>query len=80
VVAGDARGLGELVDDDRRRRKVGVAEAEIDHVLAGAPKLPLELVDGGEDVRRQVRDAPELHSCEPYDNVTATAPGGVGRS
>jgi hypothetical protein len=61
VVAGDVRGLGELVDDDRRRRKVGVAKAEVDHVLAGAPQLPLQLVDGGEDVRRQVRDAPELH-------------------
>ena len=52
--------LAQLLDRDRRRRDVGVAEAEIDDVLPGPPQLQLQLVDGGEDVRRQRADAAEL--------------------
>ena len=55
------RGFGELLDDRSRRRDVGVAEPEIDDVAAFSPQPPLQLVDGREDVRRQVPDAAELH-------------------
>jgi hypothetical protein len=47
-----ARRLAELLDRDVGRREIGVAEAEIDHVLARAAKLELEVVDRCEDVRR----------------------------
>ncbi len=61
VVARVLGGLAKLLHGDLRRREVGIPEAEVDDVLAGAPQLQLELVDLGEDVRRQARDAPELH-------------------
>ena len=35
------RGLDQLVDDVRRRRAVGIAHAEVDDVLAGAPGLSI---------------------------------------
>ena len=38
VVARVARGLADLLDHVRRRREVGVAHAEVDHVLAGAAR------------------------------------------
>ena len=47
------------------RRQVGVAEAEVDHVLAGPPGLHLQPVDDGEDVRRQGVDPAELHGQPP---------------
>ena len=45
VVARVARRLAQLVDRDRRRRHVGVAEPEVDHVLAGSPGVHLQRVD-----------------------------------
>ena len=36
-------------------------EATVDDVPALAPQPPLQLVDGREDIRRQVSDAAELH-------------------
>ena len=53
MVAGVVRRLGELLDRDVGRRQVGVAEPEVDDVLAGSPCLDLQPVDDGEDVRRQ---------------------------
>ena len=64
VVAGVAGRLGQLLHRDVGRREVGVAEAEVDHVDAGSPSLDLQPVDDREDVRRQVRDAAELHPVE----------------
>ena len=61
VVAAVVHGLAELVDRGLRRRQVGVAEPEVDHVLAGSPGLHLQPVDDREDVRRQRGDAAELH-------------------
>ena len=66
VVARPERGLPQLLDGDRRRRDVGVAEAEVDHVVSLAPQLPLQLVDGREDVGRQVVDAVKLHFQKYY--------------
>ena len=51
VVARQQRGLAQLLDGDLRRRDVGVAEAEVDHVLAGAAQLELQALDLGEGVR-----------------------------
>ena len=62
VVPGVAGRLGQLVDRDLGRRQVGVAEAEVDDVVAGAPSLDLQRVDDREDVRRQPVDAAELHA------------------
>ncbi len=53
--------LLELRDRDLGRRDVGVAEAEVDDVLARPPQVELELVRDREDVRRQRADAAELH-------------------
>ena len=49
-----------------RRGNVRVAEAEVDHVAALAPKLALQLVDRRKDVGRKIVDSPELHvrQCE----------------
>ena len=60
VVDGLGGGLGELLDRDRGRGDVGVAEAEIDHVATLAPKLALQLVDGREDVRGEIVNSPKL--------------------
>jgi hypothetical protein len=57
VVAWVGGGLGQLLDGDARRRHVGVAEAEVDDITAGAPQFELQAVDLGEGVRRQ-RDYP----------------------
>ena len=67
------RRLGELLDDGSRRRDVRVAEAEVDDVAALAPQPPLQLVDGGEDVRRQVADAAELHRARGYERTAAAS-------
>ena len=61
MVRGLERGLAQLLDGDLRRGDVGIAEAEVDHVAALAPQLPLQLVDGREDVRRQLVDPVKLH-------------------
>jgi hypothetical protein len=61
VVPRVERGLAELLDRDRGRRDVRVAEAQVDDVPALAAQLALQLVDRREDVRRQVVDAAKLH-------------------
>jgi hypothetical protein len=61
VVCRPGRRLAQLRDGDVRRRDVGVAEAEVDDVAAFAAQFPLQVVDGCEDVRRQIVDAPKLH-------------------
>ena len=45
VVARVVRRLDELLDGDVGRRDVGVAEPEVDDVLAGSPGLDLQRVD-----------------------------------
>ena len=52
--------LGQLGDDMRRRRAVGIAHAEIDDVLAARAGRRLHRVDLGEDVGRQAADAVEF--------------------
>ena len=52
--------LDQFGDDMRRRRAVGIAHAEVDDVLPGAPRLCLGRVHFGEDVGRQAADAMEL--------------------
>jgi len=52
-----ACGLGELGHDVRRRRQVGVAHAEIDHVLAGGAGARLHGVHFREHVGRQALQA-----------------------
>ncbi len=64
VVAGVAHRFAELVDGHVGRGQVGVAEAEVDDVLAGSPGLDLEPIDDGEDVGRHVRDPAELHPAD----------------
>ena len=52
-----ARRLGQRGDDVRRRRQVGIADAEIDEVLPLLALLVLERVDAREEVRGQLADA-----------------------
>ena len=66
VIGRPERGLPQLLDGDRRRREIGVAEAEVDHIVSLVPQLPLQLVDGREDVGRQVVDAVKLHFQKYY--------------
>ena len=42
----------------------GLPKPEVDHVGACPPCLDLQVVDDREHVRRQVRDAPELHASD----------------
>jgi len=51
--------FGQLGDRHVRRRHVGIAEAEVDDVLAGPTQLQLEAVDLRERVRRQRTDPAE---------------------
>ena len=74
MVAGVVRRLGQLLDRDVGRGQVGVAEAEVDDVGAGSPRLDLQPVDDGEDVRRQVRDPAELHPPDGSDAGLAADP------
>ena len=53
VVRRPKSGLPQLLHRDLGRRNVGVPEAEIDHVTARAAKFSLQLVDFGEQIRRQ---------------------------
>ena len=66
-------GLAELFNRNLGRRDVGVAEAEVDDVDPVARRIDLELVDQLEDVRRQIRDAAELHGLDgSYDRLEVT--------
>ena len=71
-MTGFGGGLGELLDRDRGRGDVRVAEAEIDHVATLAPQLALQLVDGREDVGGEIVYSPELqgsHHQGEYDHA-----------
>ena len=59
MVAGILRRLGQLRDGHVRRGHVRIAEAEVDHVLAGAAQLELEAIDLRERVRGQRADPAE---------------------
>ena len=77
MVAREQRRLAQLLDGDLRRRDVGIAEAEVDHVLAGAPQLELQPLDLGEGVGREGVDPAELrHAADrrkaPSASRTAT--------
>ena len=74
VVARVADGFAELVDRDVGRRQVGVAEPEVDDVLAGPPGLHLQRVDRGEDVRAAARRCGGTPSRRPVCS-DATVPG-----
>ncbi len=53
--------LGEFGHGDVRARQVGVAKAKVDDVTAVGARLGLQSIDLGKDVRRQTRNAAELH-------------------
>jgi hypothetical protein len=53
VVARVPRGLADLLDHVRGRRQVGVAHAEVDDVLAGAPRRLHQVDDLRQHVGRQ---------------------------
>ena len=53
--------LLQLRDRDLGGREVGVAEPEVDDVLAGASQLERQVADRREDVRRERVDPAELH-------------------
>ena len=71
MVARIANRLGELLDGDVGRGDIGVAEGEVDHVLAAAARVHLESIDVRHHVRRQTGDAPELHECGGYRTRSA---------
>ena len=77
VVAGVAGGLGQLLDSDIGARDVGVAEAHVDDVPTGVSGLVAQLVDDGEDVRRQPIDPAELHPARlaPANKAVSSEPG-----
>jgi hypothetical protein len=54
------RRLDQLVDDVLRRRPVGIAHRQVDHVLAAAARRHLQLVGDVEDVRRKAPDSLKL--------------------
>src|SRR5437763_8805431 len=60
MVAREQGSLTELLHGDLRRGHVGIAEAEIDDVVARTPKLELQPLDLREGIRRKRVDAPEL--------------------
>ena len=70
VVARITCGLDELRHRRVGRRKVGIAEAEVDHVLACSPVLHLQRVDGRERIRRQRIDPSEVPRTKGYAVVT----------
>ena len=77
VVARKERGLAQLLDGDLGRRHVGIAEAEVDHILARTPQLELQPLDLGERIRRQGVDPAEVrHAADrrkaPSASRTAT--------
>lgn len=60
MIAGIAGGLNEFVDDDTGSRSVGIAHAEVDHILLGCAEFCLHFVDDGKNVRGQLGDAVKL--------------------
>ena len=61
---GALHGLDQLLDDVARRGLVGIAHAEVDHVLAAPARGELQLAGDVEDVRRQALDAGKFfHGC-----------------
>ena len=90
VVARQQRSLAQLLDGDLRRRDVGVAEAEVDHVLARAPQLELQALDFGEGIGRErvyaakLRHAADRRRAPSISRTATTSPittrAGVGRS
>ena len=58
-------GLDQLGDDVRRGRQVGIAHAEIDHVLAGGAGACLHGVHFREDVGRQALQAVKFRIVHP---------------
>jgi hypothetical protein len=71
VVARIMRSLTKLFDGYIRRRDVGVAKAEIDHVVACSTCCQLQCVDLSEDVRWQALDSAEFHQPRLSDPVRA---------
>ena len=69
------RGLGQLLDDMRRRRQVGIAHAEVDDVGAAGPGARLQPVDLLEDIRRQPPHAVELAHRIPRPSLPASRSG-----
>jgi len=53
-------GFDQLVDDVPRRGLVGIAHAEVDHVLPALARGGLELAGDVEHIRRQAFDAGKL--------------------
>ncbi len=76
--------LDELLDSQVGGGKIGVAEPQVDDVLAGPASLDLEVVNDGEHVGGQRRDAPELHGGSVLlvgsGQLEIPAAGWVGRS
>ena len=66
MVARVAHRLDQLLDRDVGRRQIGVAEREVDDVLAGSPQRHLQRIDLRERVRRQSVDPSELHDDQRY--------------
>src|SRR3546814_10053975 len=57
---GMARHLGELLHHMRRRRPVGIAQAEVKNTPPPRPRRSLHRVHLGENIRRQAADAVEI--------------------
>ena len=70
--------LGELVHDRLGGGEVGIAHAEVDHVLAGAARGRLQVVDDAEDVRGQPVDPSELLHADPSAELTRVPERGGG--
>jgi hypothetical protein len=60
VVARVARRFHQLVDDVLGRGLVGVAHPEVDDVFTIGPGFRLQVIDDGEDVRREPLDPIEV--------------------
>ena len=86
MVARIARGFDQLVDDGARRGAVGIAHAEVDHILLRCPCLCLHLIDDGEHVGRQLLDAVKLVGRSGHEDYftgfggSCARPYGVGRN
>ncbi len=69
--------LGQLLDDMRRSRQIGVAHPEVDDIGAPGPCPGLQPVDLLEDIRRQPPHAVEfVHGARPVHRQSAGAHSG----